>query len=115
MKKYSNLADNSKLDKNDKYGKEKPLYDITNKSLQQFGYWYVNIIFISRQCETNLSDSIIKISSLPVLMVTLYILVSFVVGAKGIGGTPCKDFTLRVVTELVLKSCEELGNLRFDN
>ena len=48
-------------------------------------------------------------------MVTLYILICFVVGAKRIGGTSCKDFTLRVVTELVLKSCEELGNLRFDN
>ena len=35
-------------------------------------------------------------------------------GAKGIGETPGKDFTLRAVTELVLKSYEELGNLTFD-
>ena len=43
-----------------------------------------------------------------------YILIPYA-GAKGVGGTPGKDLTLRVVTELVLKSYEGLGNLTFDN
>ena len=37
IKKYTHLADNSQLDKSDKYAKVRPLYDIANKSLQQFG------------------------------------------------------------------------------
>ena len=36
-------------------------------------------------------------------------------GAKGIGGTSGKDLTIRVVTELVLKSFKGIGNLTFDN
>ena len=36
-------------------------------------------------------------------------------GAKGIRGTPGKDLTIRVVTELVLKSFKGIGNLTFDN
>ena len=34
IKKYTHLADNSQLDKSDKYAKVRPLYDTANKSLQ---------------------------------------------------------------------------------
>ena len=34
MKKYTHLSDNTQLDKSDKYAKVRPLYDITNRSLQ---------------------------------------------------------------------------------
>ena len=43
-----------------------------------------------------------------------YILIPYT-GAKGVGGTPGKVLTLRVVTELVLKLYEGLVNLTFDN
>ena len=36
-------------------------------------------------------------------------------GAKGIGGTPGNNLTIRVVTILVLKSFKDIGNLTFDN
>ena len=36
-------------------------------------------------------------------------------GAKGIGGTPGNNLTIRVVTILVLKSFKGIGNLTFDN
>ena len=40
MKMYTHLSDNTQLDKSDKYAKVRPLYDITNGSLQQFGFWH---------------------------------------------------------------------------
>ena len=36
-------------------------------------------------------------------------------GAKGVGGTPGKDLTVRVVSNLVLQCKEGIGNLTFDN
>ena len=36
-------------------------------------------------------------------------------GEKGVGGTPGKDLTVRVVSNLVLQFKEEIGNLTFDN
>ena len=38
IKKYTHLPDNTTLDKADKYAKVRPLYDLTNASLKQFGY-----------------------------------------------------------------------------
>ena len=42
-----------------------------------------------------------------------YMLIPYA-GAKGTRGTPGKDLTIRVVTELVLKSFKGIGNLTFD-
>ena len=42
MKKYTHLSDNTQLDKSDKYVQVKLLYDITNRSLPQFGFWYLD-------------------------------------------------------------------------
>ena len=39
-KKNFHLADNDNLDKNDKYAKVRPFYDLVNESLKQFGYWH---------------------------------------------------------------------------
>ena len=39
MKKYTHHFDNTQLDKSDKYAKVRLLCDITNRSLQQFGFW----------------------------------------------------------------------------
>ena len=36
-------------------------------------------------------------------------------GAKGVGGTPGKDLTVRVVSNLVLQCKEGIENLSFDN
>ena len=36
-------------------------------------------------------------------------------GAKGLGGTPGKHLTVRVVADLVLTCCEGIRNLTFDN
>ena len=43
-----------------------------------------------------------------------YLLVPYA-GAKGIVGTQGKDLTMRGFTKMVLKCCEGLGNLIFDN
>ena len=42
MKKYTHLSDNIQLDKSDKYAKVRPLYDITNRSLPQFGFSHLD-------------------------------------------------------------------------
>ena len=42
MKKYTRLSDNTQLGKSDKYAKVRPLYDITSRSLQQFGFWHLD-------------------------------------------------------------------------
>ena len=39
-KKYLHFADNDSLDKTDKFAKIRPLYDLANESLVQFGYWH---------------------------------------------------------------------------
>ena len=38
IKKYIHLANNEDLNKNDKFAKVRPLYDIANKSLHKFGF-----------------------------------------------------------------------------
>ena len=40
IKRYTNSANNATLDNKDKYAKVRPLYDLCNKSLKQFGYWH---------------------------------------------------------------------------
>ena len=40
IKKYLHLNNNDEIDMSDKYAKVRPLYDLSNKSLQQFGYWH---------------------------------------------------------------------------
>ena len=42
MKKYTHLSDKTQLDKSDKYAKVRLFYDITNRSLQQFGFWHLD-------------------------------------------------------------------------
>ena len=42
MKKYTHLSENAQLDKKDEYVKVKLFYDITNRSLPQFGFWYLD-------------------------------------------------------------------------
>ena len=41
MKKCTHLSGNTQLDKSDKYAEVRPLYDITNISLQQLGFWHL--------------------------------------------------------------------------
>ena len=40
IKRYIHFADNDNLDNNDKFAKVRKLYDITNKTLQQFGFFH---------------------------------------------------------------------------
>ena len=40
IKRYIHFADNDNLDTNDKFAKVRTFYDITNKTLQQFGFFH---------------------------------------------------------------------------
>ena len=126
IKKYTHLADNNSLDKYDKYAKVRPLYDITNKNLQQFGYWHLNYsideqmipYFGMHSAKQTMRNKSIRFGYKNFVLASSdgypYLLVPYA-GAKGIGGTPGKDLTVRVVTELVLKCYKGIGNLTFDN
>ena len=39
IKKYVHFADNSTIDLTDKFAKVRPIYDIVNANLKQFGFW----------------------------------------------------------------------------
>ena len=101
------LADNDNLDKNDKYAKVRPFYDLANESLKQFGYWH-NDYSIDEQMipyfgmhsakQTMREKSVrfrYKNSVLAGSDGYPYHIIPYS-GAKGIGGTPGKDLTLCV-------------------
>ena len=126
MKKYTHLSDKTQLDKSDKYAKVRLFYDITNRSLQQFGFWHLDYsideqvipYFGMHSAKQTMRNKSVWFGYKNFVLATSdgypYILISYA-GAKGIGGTPGKDLTIQVVTELVLKSFKYIGNLTFDN
>ena len=109
-KKYEHLADNNNLNNSDKFIKVIPLYNLSNKSLQQFGFWHLNY---------SIDEQMVLDFGLHSAKQTIQNKsVSF--GCKNFiltscGGTLGKDLTVRVVTEMVLKCYVGLGNLTFDN
>ena len=125
IKKYTHLPDNTTLDKADKYAKVHLLYNLTNASLKQFGYWHQNYA-INEQMTPYFGTHSAKQTMQNKSVWFGY--KSFVLassdgcpyhtpdsGAKGVGGTPGKDLTVRVVSNLVLQCKEGIGNLTFDN
>ena len=126
IKRYLHFADNATIDLADKFAKVRPLYDITNKSLQQFGYWHLNYSIDEQMIpyfgmhsakQTNRAKSVrfgYKNFVLSSADGYPYHLIPYC-GAKGLGGTPGKDLTLRVVLDLVLQNNQGIGNLAFDN
>ena len=127
IKQYTHCADNHNLDKIDKLAKVRPLDNIANKSVKQFGYWHKDYLIdeqmipylgmhSAKQTMENKgtrfgyknfvltsSDHIIPYHIIPCC------------GAKGIAGTPGKDLTYRVVIEFILEMKNTKANLAFDN
>ena len=125
-KRYIHFADNTTIDISDKFAKVRPLYDITNDSLQQFGHWHLNYSIDEQMVpyfgmhsakQTNRAKSV-RFGYKNFVLASAdgypYRLIPYS-GAKGVGGTSGKDLTLRVVLDLVLQSGNGIGNLAFDN
>ena len=126
IKKYTHLSDNTTLDKADKYAKVRPLYNLTNASLKQFGYWHQNYaideqmipyfgMHSAKQIMHNKSVQFVYKSFVSASSDEYPYHIIPYSGEKGVGGTPGKDLTVRVVSNLVLQFKEEIGNLTFDN
>ena len=114
------------MDKTDKFAKIRPLYDSANESLVQFGFWHLNFLideqmmpyFGLHSAKQTMRNKGIRFGYKNFVLSSSdgypYIIVPYS-GAKGVGGTPGKDLTMRVVLDLVISSGEGLGNLAFDN
>ena len=73
IKRYIHFADNDNLDNNDKFAKVRKLYDIANKTLQQFSFFhtyysideqmvpYTAKIVVSKLLEQKVLDSATRI------------------------------------------------------
>ena len=126
MKKYTHISDNTQLDKCDKYAKVRPLCDITNRSLQQFGFWHLDytideqmiLYFGMLSAKQTMQKKSVCFGYKNFVLASSdgypNILIPYA-GGKGIGMTPGKDLTIQVVDESVLKSFKGIGNLTFNN
>ena len=126
IKKYTHLSDNTTLDKADKYAKVRPLYDLTNASLKQFGYWHQNYAideqmipyFGMHSAKQTMRNKSVRFGYKSFVLASSdgypYHIIPYS-GARGVTGTPGKDLTVRVVSNLVLQCKEGIGNLTFDN
>lgn len=126
IKRFLHLADNSTIDLTDKFAKVRPLYDLTNKSLQQFGFWHKDYsideqmipYFGMHSAKQTMRIKAVRFGYKNFVLASAdgypYLIIPYA-GAKGIGGTPGKDLTIRVVANMVLQSIDGIGNLTFDN
>ena len=105
IKKYTHLSDNTILDKTDKYAKFRPLYNLTNASLKQFGYWHQNYaideqmipyfgMHSAKQITHNKSVRFVYKSFVLASSVGYPYHIIPYSGEKGVGGTPGKDLTV---------------------
>ena len=99
---------------------------LLDRSLQQFGFWHLDYSIVEQMipyfgmhsAKQTVWNKSVRFGYKNFVLASSdgypYILIPYA-GAKGIGGTPGKDLTIRVVTELVLKSSKGTGNLTFGN
>ena len=116
------LADNSNLDRQNKYVKVCPQDDLANNFLKQFGYWHQDyatdehMIPFVRSAKQTISVKSVRFWHKNLVLLTdgyPYHLIPYC-GTKGIGGTPGKDLTFQSVANLVLTCQERIGNLTFN-
>ena len=113
------------MDKTDKYAKVRPLYDLANKSFIQYSYWHKDYsideqmvpYFGMHSAKQTMHNKSVQFGYKNFVLTSAdgypYILISYV-DAKGIAGTPGKDLTVRVVSDMVLQSKDGIGNLTYD-
>ena len=105
IKKYTHLSDNTTLDKADKYAKVRPLYNLTNASLKQFGYWHQNYAideqmipyFGMHSAKQTMRNKSVRFGYKSFVLASsdgyLYHIIPYS-GVKGVGGTPGKDLNV---------------------
>ena len=125
-KKYLHFADNDNLEKTDKFAKIRPLYDLANKSLKQYGFWDKDYsideqmvpYYGMHSAKQTMRNKGIRFGYKNFVLSSSdgypYTFIPYG-GAKGIAGTPGKDLTMRVILNLVIGSEGGVGNLAFDN
>ena len=104
IKKYTHLSDNTTLEKADKYAKVHLLYNLTNASSKQFGYWHQNYTineqmipyFGMHSAKQTMCSKSVQFGYKSFVLASsdgcpYHIPDS---GAKGVGGTPGKDLTV---------------------
>lgn len=127
IKRYLHLADNKNLDKADKNAKIRPLFDITNKKLKQFGNFHTHLSIdemMTPYTGRSSSKQTIRTKSVRFGFKTFVLAshdgypihLSPYSGSRGIGGQSGENLTIRSVLDVFLE-LPEYDNvaLFFDN
>ena len=127
IKKYLHCVDNGLMDQTDKYWKVRPLYDIMNKKVNQFGALDSQFSIDEQMvpytgmhsAKQRMKDKSIRFGYknfwLTGSLGYPYYCVPYC-GAKGVGGDPGKDLTSRITIQLALQiPSPETSEVFYDN